>query len=627
VALQLAALAVRDHPDAEGFLDRFGGDDQFLAAYLTTEVLAAQPASIRTFLLLTSVLRRLSGPLCDAVTDEGGSVAMLQLVEQGSLFLTRTSEDGPEFRYHQLFRELLRQELRARQPGRERELLRRAGSWHLAEGDAAAAAEYFIEAEDWDLVLDLVARHGRAFFEQGRSATVLRWLESVPTALRADRPLVELQEAVLHTMAGSTLVAAEVLERLAQRPAPHGLVVAADGVRTTWVQWQASPASVIAAADRVLAALETTPAGTIPDVLGVTSAESLRVIALIGRSRAQWYRGETQRARETLSSLAEEDLPFAPWCLSALGSLALLDAWGGRLRAAQAAAGRALVLASRTGLLGHQSLVDANLATAHVLRERNLLDEAELALERALAPVARSQPSVALALHAVERALLDLARGEARAGLRRIAEFLTSGHGRPPPTVDARLKAAEARLWLASDDLLAAELLLGEAEPWSAEQAAVAVQLAVVKGEPAEARRLLEAWPDDGEPWSALERELWAAVVDDADGDRRAARRRMGAVVTLAAPEEHVRVFLDAGAAPLRLVRSLPQSGSNDRLRTLVLAGSTTESRPAAGDADDALTGRELLVLAYLPSRLSNAEIAAELYVSLNTVKTHLRNI
>jgi LuxR family maltose regulon positive regulatory protein len=626
VGLQLAALAVRDHPDAEGFLDRFGGDDQFVGAYLTAEVLARQPPSIRRFLLLTSVLRRLSPALCDAVTGDGNGSAMLERAERGSLFLTRTSDDGRQFRYHRLFRELLRLELRADHPGEERDLLCRAGAWHLEDGDAAAAAEYFIEAEEWDLVLDLVADHGRAFFEQGRSATVLHWLDRIPSAVRAARPVVELQEAVVNTMAGSTLVAAEVLDRLTHRPVPEGYLVAADGIRTTWVQWQAAPASVIAAADRVLAALETTPAGDIPDVLGVTSAESLRVIALISRSRAQWYRGETQPARETLSGLLEEDLPFAPWCLSALGSLALLDAWDGRLRAAHEAAARALVLASRTGLVAHQSLVDANLAMAHVLRERNVLDGAELALDRALAPAARTQRSVALAVHALEGALLDLARRDARAGLRRIAKFLASGHGRPPPAVHARLAAAEARLWLATEDLLAAEHLVGDPEPWWADQTAVAVQLAMARRDPDRARELLAAWPDDGGLRSSLERELWTAVVDDAGGDHQAARRRLATVVTQAGGEGHARLFLDTGPAPLRLLRSLPQSPGADRLRAL-LSAEPTGPRPAGGDAADPLTGRELLVLSYLPSRLSNADIAAELYVSLNTVKTHLRNI
>jgi LuxR family maltose regulon positive regulatory protein len=272
-------------------------------------------------------------------------------------------------------------------------------------------------------------------------------------------------------------------------------------------------------------------------------------------------------------------------------------------------------------------MVDANLAMAHVLRERNLLDQAELALDRALAPAARTQRSVALALHAVEGALLDLARHEARAGLRRVAEFLASGHGRPPPAVDARLTAAEARLWLAVDDHLAAEQLVGEAEPWSAEELAVGVELAVAQHDLVRARRNLEAWPDDGEPWSALARQLWTAIVQDAEGDQRSARRQLGAAATMAGPDGHVRLFLDAGPAALRLLRSLPSTAGTERLRSLVLAGSATPARDLDDTGEDALTGRELLVLSYLPSRLSNAEIAAELYVSLNTVKTHLRNI
>jgi LuxR family maltose regulon positive regulatory protein len=628
-ALQLAGLALRDRSDPEQFIESFTGEDQYIAAYLTEEVLGRQPEAVRRFLLTTSVLTRLAGPLCDAVTGDRDGREMLELVHRGSMFVDRVDDTGPWFRYHRLFGELLRHELRIWQPELERDLLCRAAEWHLGQGDIEGAAHYFIEAEDWDRTLEVVTEHGRDLYEQGRATTVLRWLEAVPAAIRSSRPEVLLQEAVLDTMAGNTLAAADVVERLTRSaPVAPGALAVVNSLRAIWVQWHATPGSAIEATDDLLDFLDTTPAEDIPDVFGITSRESLRAVEQIMRGRVQWYVGDTSSARDTLRAFAASDLSYAPWRLNALGALALLDAWSGRLHDAHQAAAQALVLATRVGLDGHQANIDAHLAMGHVLRERGLLGRSQLALDSALAPAARIQRSAALAVHAIECARLDLAEGQPRRGLERIARFLSLGHARAPHVVAVRMRVVEARLWLAAGDLAAAERLLETEDERRPEELAVAVQLAVAKGDLIAAQALLESWTDDGELRSTLDHGLWTAVVDNLAGDRRSARRRMADVVALAEPEGHVRLFRDAGPAPLRLLRSLLHASPTPYLRRLVQPDPVAPHPGAGGgDAVPALSGRELLVLSYLPSRLSNAEIAAELYVSLNTVKTHLRSI
>jgi ATP/maltotriose-dependent transcriptional regulator MalT len=626
-AVQLAALALRDGSDPDAFIEWLSGDDQLIGRYLTDEVLSGQPERVRSFLLQTSVLGRLSGPLCDAVTGGDDGAELIDLVDRGSMFLVRTGDDG-WYRYHRLFRDLTRHELHAAHPDLERGLLCSAADWHLEQGQLDVAVAYLGEAEDWDRVLDLVGAHGRSLFERGQSAIVLRWLESVPERVRAKRSSILLEEVVLLTVVGHTLRAEEraaQLERSASLTAGERIVL--DALRSTWVQWHASTQSAIAAADRAMTAIEVILPDEVPDLLGLTSFDSIRNVALASRARARWYEGDTERSRHELATMVEGGISFAPWLINVLGALALIDAWDGRLHEAHHAASRALVVASRADLVGHQSTVDPLLALAAVFRERGALGRSELMLDQALGPIARVPRSVPLAIHTVERALLDLAQGEPGRGLQRIGRFLSSGHRTPPRLVAARLDAVEARLRLVLGDTSAAERLSEGADGlWTGDQAAVAVQVAASRREIATARDLLATWPRGGVR-STLEHRLWTAVVDAPDGDRRASRRGIDEVVTLAEHEGSVLMFVDAGPDAVRLLRGLLDTSPSPYVRRLVQRADERAATASAPGEGAALSERELLVLRYLPTRLSNAEIAAALFVSLNTVKTHLRSI
>jgi LuxR family maltose regulon positive regulatory protein len=318
---------------------------------------------------------------------------------------------------------------------------------------------------------------------------------------------------------------------------------------------------------------------------------------------------------------------FAPWSINVLGAKALLDAWSGRLHEAYQGALRALLVASRHDLLGHHSSVDAHLAMAEVLRERGALARSGLALEQAFGPMVRDQRSVPLAMHATSGALLDLAQGEPARGVVRIAQFLSSGHGPQPPAISARLGAVDARLRLMTGDASAAERLLeGIHDLWTTDHASVVLQLATSRGHLAVARSLLDSWPQP-DLRSRLDHLLWTAVVDELDGDHRAARLRVRDAVALAEPQGHVRVFVEAAAEVHRLLGWLLETEPTPYLHRLVEACERPGAMAGVAHSGADLSPRELLVLGYLPTRLSNAEIAEVLYVSLNTVKTHLRRI
>ena len=188
--LQLAALTLRDRPDAIAFIARFAGNDRHVVDYLGAEVLDALDPSTLTFLLQTSVLNRLCGPLCDAVTLRGDSSAVLVEVERTNLFVVPLDHVREWYRYHQLFRELLRHELRRHAPGGETDLHRRAAHWYETAGNASEAIFHAREAGDAAMTHRLVAAHWRPYFNQGRLTTVSTWLAGIdPEEIAADAEL------------------------------------------------------------------------------------------------------------------------------------------------------------------------------------------------------------------------------------------------------------------------------------------------------------------------------------------------------------------------------------------------------------------------------------------------------
>jgi LuxR family maltose regulon positive regulatory protein len=188
--LYLAGLSLRGRDDPSAFIASFHGDNRHVADYLTADVLARQPSEITTFLLRTSVLRRLSGALCDAVLEVEGSVGRLEELARSNLFLVPLDDRREWYRYHQLFGELLRMELASRDPVLVATLHRRAVAWYRAAGDVDEAIYHATAAGELGAAGELIAAHWLAYWRRGRGATVGRWLEGLPEeAIAADPPV------------------------------------------------------------------------------------------------------------------------------------------------------------------------------------------------------------------------------------------------------------------------------------------------------------------------------------------------------------------------------------------------------------------------------------------------------
>jgi LuxR family maltose regulon positive regulatory protein len=228
----------------------------------------------------------------------------------------------------------------------------------------------------------------------------------------------------------------------------------------------------------------------------------------------------------------------------------------------------------------------------------------------------------------VERVLLHLAAGRPQLGLAELERRRADMDDHVlAPVIEERLLAAEARSLLAIGEVGRAEALLAPTPMGRApELASARVQVALAASGPAAAEAAIDRWPaDEGQPRGRLERTLWLALVDLDSGHRRRALQRAGRVLDVAQEEGHVRLFLDAGPGGERLVRALATQRPGPYLNRLVRAAGLL--RPNGGPGPSGLSERELEIVRYLPTSLSNAEIATALYVSLNTLKTHLRTI
>ena len=655
-ALQLAALSVRGRDDPAAFIAGFAGDDRYVVDYLVEEVLQRQAEPVRRFLLRTAILDRLTGPLCDAVTGRDDGRATLAALERDNLFLVPLDDRRRWYRYHHLFADMLRARLLDEQPDDLPELHRRASAWYERNGEPGEAIRHALAAGDASKAAHLVELAAPSLFQARREATVRGWLDALPGDVVADRPVLSnaaagarLSSAVFEGVEPRLRDAERWLELVAARgraeAAAAGMVVVDEAGfrrlpgsvavhRAGVAMAQGDLAEAVAHARR---ALDLAPEddyltrGSAAGLLGLTA----------------WTSGDLKEAHRSWST-AVANLAQAGHVGDALGcTIAVADiaVAQGRLGAAAYAYERALQLAAQ-GTPPPRGTADMHVGLAEIHRERGDLDTARrhLALseqlgEHAGLPQNRYRSRVAIARMRQSEGDLDAALA-----LLDQAEQLYAGdffpNVRPVPAWRARVWAAQGRLvdaltWARERGLSAADepsylrefehvtlarVLLARART---ERAGRSLADAVALLE-----RLLPAAEAGGRTGSAVEILVLLALAHAARDDGRAARTALDRALTLAEPEGYVRVFADEGPPMAALLEQAARGAWADYARRLLAASGRPADRPPAQSAlVEPLSERELDVLRLLASDLDGPDIARELVVSLNTMRTHTKNI
>jgi LuxR family transcriptional regulator, maltose regulon positive regulatory protein len=610
-AARLAAIALAGASDPAGFIRAFNGTNRYVNDLLQGEVLAALPTEVQEFLLLTSVLDVLDPRWCDAVTGRADSEAILERLFRAGLFIEPLDDlDGPpRYRYRRLFRDFLRHELHLLDPDRERRARRAAAGWFEVTDDIAEAISQLLAAGEVADAIQMLLRHGERFVGEGATGTIQDWLAALPGDALVDDLQQLLAVVRLCLSAGLRDEATFWLERARWR-------LASSDDRELLVELAYLTATQLAQAGHLERA----------------ASEAQRTLVLARRAeppdqsmltRVHQLLGGVYTALDDFEA-AEEHGEAAEASIEDHRVWAAYAAWRayrqGRLGDALALADDVLSTAAHPW-----PALTATIARAAVDRERHHLADAETRLAAAVDDADRWARAASLTFASIELALVRMAQGRAREALDLLAAAYDVTEGQRPRL---RLRATEATLWLRAGDLDRA-LWLREVMPAGPETEVLDIRLAVAQGHLDEASERLRRFTAVRRPLpqqiAATLLHARALLPTDEDGALSSLRR----AVELGRGEGFVQVFTDDLPHLRPLVRQLVPEHDDPYVFGLLAAVATPDDGQSPDTAPllEPLSAREEIVLRYLPTALSNKEIAAELDVSVNTLKTHLKSI
>jgi len=683
--LQMAALSMQGRADTASFIQAFTGSHHFVLDYLVEEVLQRQPEHVRSFLLQTSILDRLSGPLCDAVRfgaadtrsrSEGPAVTgqedgkgMLEALERGNMFVVPLDDKRQWYRYHRLFADVLHAHLMEEQPNQVPALHQRASEWYERNGSPADAVRHALTAEDYERAAALVELAWPAMDGTFQSATWLGWVKALPDELVRTRPVLSAGYAWA-LLAYGELEASEARLRDAERwldATPDMTGLSEDPVPETGVaemvvvdeeQYRSLPVTIANARAYYAQTLGDAP-GSVKyarRALDLLPEEDHfgrgRAAVLLGL--AQWASGDLETALQTLAG-AKASFQVAGNILFAISFtfiLAGISLAQGRLREAVSTYARSLQLVTEHGepepegiadlYLGlselHREQGDLEAARQHLLRSEELGEQTEvyqyrLCLAQARIKQAHGDPDGALDLFDEAERWLDFRTPIP--DVRPIAALKTRvwvGQGR---LTEALSWARERRL-SADDDLS----YLREFEHITLARVLIARYKSdrvkrSINGAMGLMERLLNAAEEGGRMGSVIEILVLQALAHKMQNDTPSALVSLERALTLAEPEGYVRIFVDQGPPMAALLREVAKTGlaaKHGNVPTYVnklraAFGKVGGTKPVTQLLTDPLSERELEVLRMLATELNGPEIARELTVSPNTMRTHTRII
>lgn len=657
-ALQLAGLSMQGRDDVSSFIAGFAGDDRYVIDYLVEEVLQRQPEPIRQFLLATSILARLSGSLCDAVTGQDGGEATLRALERANLFTVPLDDRREWYRYHHLFADVLRARLTGEHPGWAVELHGRASRWYAEHDEQLDAVRHAFAAGDHEWAAETLERAIPELRRARQEAAMQQWLEGLPDELVRRRPVLGVHRAGV-LLANGDVDGAEALLRDAEQwlaATEDALDQRKTGSSEVGVGDQEGLRRLVPQLAMYRAAL----AMAAGDTEGVV-AHARRALAVVGDdddyerggaagflALASWHDGDLEMAHRHWST-AQASLRKAGHVVDAIGCarpLALIRIGQGRLREAMETYARGLALATEERATPLRGAADMHVGMSELFIEWNDLDRAEqhLVESRSLGQHAALAQNPYRWCAAMSRVRLTHGDVDGALALLDEAERLYVSEYypdvRPVPAVRARIWASHGRLadaiqWarergLSLDDDVS---YLREFEHITLVRILMAQQLkGGTRGSFGAAvgllGRLLTAAEDAGRIASVIEILALQALSLQARGDVPGALVPLARALALAEPEGYVRIFVDEGDRMAALLDRAEAEGiAVEYVHRLLAAHRGLSSASAQQALAEPLSKRELDVLRLLATELDGPRIANELFVGVSTVRSHTKSI
>ncbi|MGB3715820.1 MAG: LuxR C-terminal-related transcriptional regulator [Candidatus Promineifilaceae bacterium] len=664
--LQLAAISMQGSKDAAGFIKSFTGSHRFVLDYLIEEVLEQQSESIQTFLLQTAVLNRLTGPLCDALTGQKDGQAYLETLERANLFIVSLDEERRWYRYHHLFSDLLRKRLRQKQPDWVPTLHIRASEWYMQNGFVDEAIEHTLRAEDFEWAAHLIDEHFDALWTRGEHAKLRRWLGELPVELVFSKPQLCIFHALYlftggqQAAAESSLRAAEqALEPNTDRPSETSPPEQEDRLSDT-------DRMKLRGRLEAVRAFISSHKGDIPGIIQHARQAlqylpeqdlTMRSMVAIALGDAHAFKGEMEAAYQAqLEALAVSRAAGNIYFLIVANlKVAVTLREQGHFQRTIEICQQQMQLAVKSGL-SQAGVVGWLLAIwGEALAELNDLDGAIDMVGKGVALFEGGGNKSMLGWSYLCLMRVLCSKGDITGAEEIIQKAENIGRETDmPPWFTNQIAAWQARLWLAQNKLEPASqwarvrglVAAGELRPlpeidyfWLIEYVVLA-RILIAQGWVDETAKLLQRLLESAETGErttrVIEILILQAMVSQSVGDTSEAVVTLEQALTLAEPGGFVRIFVDEGPTMARLLHEALNHGiAPDYVCRMLAAFPVAESEitdPSKSqdpqtELFEPLSERELEVLQLIAEGLTNPEIATRLFLSVNTVKAHTRNI
>ncbi|HJY61640.1 MAG TPA: LuxR C-terminal-related transcriptional regulator [Streptosporangiaceae bacterium] len=634
--LRLAVISLAGHPDPERFVAEFSGSERTVAEYLVAEMLERQPDEVLQLLLRTSLLDRVSGELADLLTGRPGSERILLALEDANAFVVSLDSERTWFRYHHLFADLFRLELRRRLPKQVPALHRQAAEWFVQHGQAADAIRHTQAAGDWPDAARLLADYSFSLTMDGQEQTVRALLQAFPPGadylelalIRAGYNLAggRLDEAAAH------LAVAEAYAETAPPDRQRRLRVAVASLKLALAARRGHLAGVTEQASF----LDSPVTGQSEEDISLSNDLQAVALMTLGTAEASLGLADAERHLQEGAVLARQiGRPYLEVrCLAQVGFASRIRPFATTRRRCQ----EAIALAERHGWGAEWYMAPALITLAGTMVWTGEFDEGGRWLQRTLQALqADTGADIMLLVHIVS-GMLQACRGRSHEALQEFSEaqYLGSqleGSHALASQVTGWMLATQARLGTPGEARASlAELADEQASSGEIHNARAVICLA--EGDPAGALGAVQDVLDGTAPvigyGTVVEAQLLAGLAHRQLGDQRAANQAAERALALAEPDRLVLPFVMTGSR--ELLEALPRHQTThaallaDILDVLHGSSPKADDQPPPHDAEELSPG-ELRVLRYLPTNLSRPEIAGELSVSRNTVGTHIRNI